>query len=176
MKKLLLLLPLALVLVLFSNCKKLEELTKFNISFNSEVTIPANSIINLPFDIFTPDITTNYQEQFSANKTRTDLVSEIKMDAVNITVKAPAGQNLDFLKSINIFIAAEGLDEKEIAFINDVPDGLTALSLECVSDNIKDYITKDKIKLRVKTVTDKTVSQNTELDVQTKFWVQAKIL
>lgn len=176
MKKLLLLLPLALAIVTLTKCKKIDELTTFRMSYDSQVTVPANGVINLPLDILTPDITTNYQQQFSANDTRSDLVNEINIDGITITVKSPANQNLDFLKSINVYIAAEGMAEKEIASKNDIPDGLSSLSLDYVSDNLKDYLTKDKIKLRVKTVTDKALTNDTELNIKTDFKVKAKIL
>jgi hypothetical protein len=158
------------------SCKKLDKLTQFYIENNSTVTIPANSGINLPFDLFTPDITTNYEEQYSANDTRKDLVDEIKIDKINITVKSPQGANLDFLKSIHVFISADGLDEKEIAWKEDVADGLTSLDLDHTGDNLKQYLMKDKIKLRIKTITDKATKQDITLDLKNRFFVNAKIL
>ncbi|MGV3596877.1 MAG: hypothetical protein ACO1PI_03360 [Bacteroidota bacterium] len=175
MKKLMVIL-IAIAALTLNACKKLEKLTEFYLDYTASVTVPANMGINLPFDILTPDITTNYEEQFSANDTRKDMVDEIKMAGMVITVKSPQGQNLDFLKSINVFISAEGLPEKEIASKSNVPDGLSVLELDYTSDNLKEYVMKDKIKLRVKTVTDKALNQNVDLDVKARFFVNAKIL
>lgn len=158
------------------SCKKLDKLTQFYLDYNSTFTVPANSGINLPLDLFTPDITTNYEEKFSANDTRKDMVDEIKVDNISITVKSPQGAKLDFLKSIHVFISADGLAEKEVAWKDNIADGLTSLDLEHTGDNLKDYILKDKIKLRVKTVTDKATNQDITLDVKNRFWVNAKIL
>lgn len=173
MKKLSILLA---VLVTFSaGCKKADDLTKFNMEFNSEVTVPPNTLINLPLDLVTPDMTTNYQETFSANNTRSDLVEAITIDKITISVKSPQGMHLDFLKSITVYISADGIPEKEIASKHDIPDGLTSLDLDYVSDNLKDFLTKETIRLRVKTITDKTLNQEATLNVFTRFKVDAKI-
>lgn len=158
------------------SCKELDEFTKFNLDYTAKVTVPSTSVVNLPIDLLTPDITTNYEDQFSNNDTRTDLVEEINLTAMDITAKVPQGSNLDFLKSIEVFISADGLDEIEIASKKDIPDGLTKLDLDYSGVNLKDYVTKNTIKLRVKTVTDKAIGQDRELEVFTRFRVNAKIL
>ena len=166
-----------IVMVLFSAaCKKVDELTKFNMEFNTEVTVPSNTLINLPLDLITPDMTTNYEETFSANDTRKDLVEKITIDKITITVKSPQGTKLDFLKSITVYISADGIPEKEVASRYDIPDGLTSLDLGYVTDNLKEFLTRDKIRLRVKTVTDKAVSQDVDLNVYNRFKVDAKVL
>lgn len=161
---------------LSAGCKKVDELTKFNMEFNTEVTVPSNTLINLPLDLVTPDVTTNYEETFSANDTRKDLVEKITIDKITITAKSPQGITLDFLKSITVYISADGIPEKEVASKYNIPDGLTSLDLDYVSDNLKDFLTKDKIRLRVKTITDKAVNQNIDLNVYNRFKVDAKIL
>ncbi|HYG15552.1 MAG TPA: hypothetical protein VEC12_07340 [Bacteroidia bacterium] len=166
----------AALIMLSASCKKADELTKFNMEFNSEVTVPPNTLVNLPIDLLTPDMTTNYEETFSANDTRKDLVEEITIDKITITAKAPQGITLDFLKSITVYISADGIPEKEVASKYDIPDGLTSLDLDYVSDNLKDFLTRETIRLRVKTVTDKAVNQEIDLNVYNRFKVDAKVL
>jgi hypothetical protein len=176
MRKIAITLLLAIGIITTNSCNKLDEFTKFNLNYDATVVLPANSVINLPISLFTPDITTNYEDQFSSNDTRKDLVQEITIDGISIVVQKPQGQTLDFLKSIEVYISADGLDEIQVASKYDIPDGLTTLQLDYVSDNLKDYITKESIKLRVKTIMDKTLNQDTELKVNTRFKVNAKIL
>ncbi len=176
MKKLIIIVLIASGIIVTNSCKKLDEFTKFNLNYDATVVLPANSVINLPLNLFTPDITTNYEEQFSSNDTRKDLVQEITIDGINITVQSPQGQTLDFLKSIEVYISADGLDEIQVASKYNIPDGLTMLELDYISDNLKDYITKESIKLRVKTVMDESLNQDTELKINTRFKVNAEIL
>lgn len=176
MKKIILLSLIAIGFVGMYSCKKLDELTKFNLEYKSSVTVPANSIVNLPLNLPTPDITTNSKSTFENNNTNKDLVQEIKLDKMNISVKAPQGTNLDFLKSVEVFISAEGLDEIRVASKYDIANGLTSLDLDYADINLKDYVLKESIKLRVKTITDEAVTQDRNLDILTRFWVNAKIL
>lgn len=60
---------LALLLIGFSGCKEVEELTQFTMSFNNQVTIPANSAVNIPINLSAPDIQTNAQATFANNET-----------------------------------------------------------------------------------------------------------
>lgn len=167
---------LTALVALSAGCKKADELTKFNMEFNSQVTVPSNTLINLPLDLVTPDMATNYEESFSSNNTRADLVEGITINKITITAQSPQGMNLDFLKSITVYISADGIPEKEVASKYDIPDGLTSLDLDYVSDNLKEFLTKESIRLRVKTITDKAVTQNVDLNVFNRFKVDAKIL
>lgn len=176
MKKIILLSLIIIGVAGVYSCKKLDKLTQFHLEYTSSVTVPANSIVNLPISLASPDITTDYQSKFENNNTSKDLVDEIKLDKINIKVKAPHGTNLNFLKSVEVFISAEGLDEIRVASKFDVPDGLTSLDLDYISDNLKEYVLKESIKLRVKTITDEAITQDRDLEILTRFWVNAKIL
>lgn len=176
MKKIIIVSLIALGIITTNSCKKLDEFTQFDLNYDATVVLPANSVINLPLNLFTPDITTNYEEKFSANDTRKDLIEEITISAIDIIVQKPQGQTLDFLKSIEVYISADGLDEIEVASKYDIPDGLTSLGLDYSKANLKDYVTKESIKLRIKTVMDESLNQDTELKINTRFRVNAKIL
>lgn len=176
MKKIVILSLLAIGTFAIHSCKKLDKLTQFHLEYNSAVTVPANSIVNLPIDLNTPDITTDYQKKFESNNTSKDMVEEIKLDKMNLTVKAPQGGNLDFLKSIEVYISADGMSEIRVASKLEIPDGLTTLDLDYADNNLKDYVMKESIKLRVKTITDKAITQNQDLNILTRFFVNAKIL
>lgn len=176
MKKIIIISLIAVGILTTYSCKKLDEFTKFDLDYTSKVTIPANTIVNIPIDLNTPDIETNFQDKLSNNNTNTELVEEITLGAMSITATVPQGSNLDFLKSIQVFISADGLDEVEIASNSEVADGLTTLELTVSNVNLKDFITKESIKLRIKTVTDKAITQDRDLEIFTRFKVNAKIL
>ena len=41
------------LLVLFTACDIIDELTKFDMEYSQRATIPSSTGINLPFDVFT---------------------------------------------------------------------------------------------------------------------------
>ena len=45
-----------------TKCKKLDKLTQFDLTYHSEITIPAGIPVATPFNIPTPPITTNTSE------------------------------------------------------------------------------------------------------------------
>lgn len=165
---------LIITLLVFS-CDKIDELTKFNMDYNMQVTIPATTGINLPFDILTPDTETNSESTFESNDTRKDLVEEIKLAKLQLQINSPSDADFSFLESIEVFISAEGLSEVEIASKTDVPENISILDLEVVDTDLKDFIKKDSYSLRLNTVTDEAMSTDHTIDVKSTFFVDAKI-
>ena len=166
-------------MVLFSSCDKIDKLTQFNLKYNTEVTIKSATIVNIntPFNFYTPAVKTNSESELEVNDSRKDLVEDIKVKELKMTIKAPEGQTFDFLKSIKIFIKAEGLEEKMIAWKTDMTDdGSTTITLETADDNLKDYILEDSFQLRTETVTDQLITQDTQIGINAVFWVDARIL
>jgi hypothetical protein len=80
------------------------------------------------------------------------------------------------MKDIEIYMSAGSLPKVMIASMYNIPQtGLTTLQLNVVSDDLKQYIIQDTIKLSVKVTTRKTVAQDTQIDAQSRFLVNAKI-
>lgn len=160
-----------------ASCEKLNDLTNFKLHYSANVTIPSSIGIDLPLDLVTPPVSTDAESQFKSHKTSKELIKEIYLETVTIEITSPANRDLSFLKSIHIYIKAEGLPEHLLAFSEDIPDDIgTSLSLETSDDDFKAYIKKDNYTLRVKTVTDKLISQDVELRVNSEFRVAATLL
>ncbi|NJB36772.1 MULTISPECIES: hypothetical protein [Flavobacteriaceae] len=174
MKKLLVLM---LTLGLAIGCDKIDELTKFEMDYEQEVIIPSTTGIDLPFDVFTPETETNSESEFEINDTRKDLIEEIKLIELVLQIENPTDSDFSFLESIEVFIAAEGLEEQRIAFEEEVaPDTGMRLMLNTSDIDLQDYIKKDSFTLRLKTVTDEIINQDHTIKVKSVFFVDAKIL
>lgn len=165
------------VITLFVSCDKLDELTKFDIEYSQRATIPSSAGINLPFDIFTPEMETNSESKFAVNDTRKDLIEEITLSELELIILSPDNADFSFLNSIEVFISAEGLEEIQIAFLSEVPeDSGNTINLNTSDKDLKEYIKKDEFSLRLNTVTDELISSDHELEVNSTFFVDAKIL
>lgn len=163
----------------FSSCELFDEATKveFDMSFKSQVEVPPSSGLNLPFDLFTPEITTNSESTFGVNNTQKELVETVNLTSLDLTITSPSSQRFDFLKEITIYINADGLGEVEIAYANDIPENIgNELELIVTANNLRDYIVKDEFTLRVETVTDETINQEVEIDVDSEFHIVADVL
>jgi hypothetical protein len=164
------------LMLLSPSCKKLNKLTQFNLAFNESMTIPASALINLPFNIFTPDISSNSETAFEINDTRKDLIQKINLVKMTLTLKSPSSGNFNFLKDIELFINADGLNETKMAFKLDMSNSnLNEISLDVSSADLKEYIKKDKFSLRCYTTTDETISEDYQVNINYVLFVDAKL-
>lgn len=159
------------------NCKKLDEYTQFNLNYSENFSIPSSTGINLPINLFSPEITTNSEAEFAINDTRKDLVEEIKLTSLKIELISPTDQDFSFLKSIAIFINTDGLEEFEIVNNEAVQgENKNSISLTTSSLDLQAYIKKDKFTLRFKTITDEILTEEYQIKASAEFFVDAKIL
>ena len=171
-----LLIAVMLIFTLFS-CEKIDEWTQFNMDYTSSVSIPATLGIDLPIDIWTPNIPSNSEEEFESNNTAKNLIEKIVLTSLSMEITSPEDSSFDFLKNIEVYIEADGLEEKKIAWLEDIPKtGLKKIELETSPDDLKEFIKKDNYKLRTKTVSRQLVSHDTEVEIRNSFFVDAKIL
>ena len=169
-------LALGAIMLLISGCKDLDKLTQFNMEFNQSIVIPSSTGINLPFNILTPDVATNSASTFSTNKTRKDLVDEIKLTKLELSISSPTNADFSFLKSISVYISAPGVSEVKIAYKDEVPANAGAiLTLDVSGVDLKEYIKADKFSLRLNTVTDELLASDHTLNARSTFFVKAKI-
>ncbi|MFC0877421.1 hypothetical protein ACE01N_12545 [Saccharicrinis sp. FJH2] len=168
---------LLLLIVTLAGCKELDKLTQFEMAYDETVTIPSATGVNLPFNIMSPDIETDYQSDFEVNDTRADLVETINLKSMKLTVNSPLNGDFSFFKSVSIYLVADGLPEIKIAWKENIPDTIgSELELETTNEDIKSYIIKDKFSLKVNTVTDKLITSDYEINIHSVFGVDAKIL
>ncbi len=158
-------------------CDALDDLTKFDLDYESSVTIPSNSLVNLPFTIETPAMQTNSESVFESNNTNKDLIEDISLKSMRLTITTPADKTFSFLESIEIFISAEGVDEISLAVLNPVSANATGvINLDTTDADLKEYIKKDSFNLRIQSVTDEVIDEDVQIDILSVFAVDAKIL
>jgi len=171
------LIVLSILLFVLNSCKKADSLTQFDLSYTSTVVISPSFGINLPFNLLSPEIETDSEAEFAINNTRKDLIEEINLTLLRMTITDPSDQRFDFLKEVNVFLNAEGLSEIKIADIKDIPDDVgDEIELTVVENDLSEYIKKDKFELRVNVVTDKVIGNEVEIEVLSDFFVDAQII
>lgn len=168
---------LSVIMTLVFSCDKIDELTKFDVEYTTSFTVPSSSLIDLPLDITTPETTTNSESTFENNDTRSDLVESVKLTELRLDLITPSDGDFNFLNEIEIFISAEDLPEVLIASRVDIPaNSSRSIELEIENTELKEYIKKETYTLRTRTLTDETINEDHQIDVFTKFRVDAEIL
>jgi hypothetical protein len=84
---------------------------------------------------------------------------------------------LSFLKSVTIYVRAEGLPEVKIASKEQVPDNVGGtLDLDIVTADLTEYFKKDKYQLKVAVTTDEVVKEDYQVNAHANFRIKASLL
>ncbi len=166
----------ASIVMLFTvSCKKIEELLTFNVNVENNFTVSASGPLSIPFDILTPQVTTNSTQQFQNNNSDINRVKDIKLKKVDLQIVSPAGKTFSFLQSVHIYISTNANDEIELAYLDNISSTATAISLTPTSASLDKYVKASSYSLRTKIVTKETFTQNIEIKNLCQFQVTANL-
>lgn len=176
MKKWLSLTLISALAILLVNCNKLNKLTQFEIDYTSQLTIPSSAGMNFPFNVSIPPQETNAESKFESNDTRKDKIEEIKLIKLDMVLKNPANGDFSFLNDIAIYIKADGLEEILLAHKNNIQSTAKTIELKTTGCDLKEYIKKDNFTMRVNAETDEVLFSDHDIDINTTFFIDAKVL
>jgi hypothetical protein len=155
------------------SCKKLVS---FDINFNDNVTIPANSLVNIPFELPLPQNNTNSEQTSSSNGTSSKYISKVALTGLDLNIVNPSSANFNFLKSVEVFLSGPDLPEIRIAYNTDIPaTGLQTVPLTCENSDLKEYIKKTTYTIKIKATTDENLTEDTEINIHSKLTADAGI-
>jgi hypothetical protein len=148
----------ACIALAFASCDKVKQLANINqnLTYTETISIPElpGGIDTLPpggVAAYFPGqgIPTNSQDYLNQFGTTAALITHVKMTKLAAVITQPSGANFDFIDTINVYLSANGLDEKLVAYKHGISKGLTSIDLDCPSDiNLKEYFLKDTMYLR----------------------------
>lgn len=162
-----------LIAVILASCDDVEDLLTFHFNDSTTIVVESASPLNLPVEIATPAVTSNSQQQYENNNTRADLVRDVKLEELKLTIVSPEGKTFSFLRDIHIFISAEGEDEIELASLQDITSSSQVLDLVPTTEKLDAYARSSSYSLRTQVTTDETLVQDVEVQVDLKFRVTA---
>ena len=171
--------PFILLIAIFflSSCDFLSELTQFDLPYEKAITIPLIVGSDSTLSITTPSINTGISDAVDKYNTGIDLIDEITLTSMTLTVTSPAGADMGFLATISVYINASGQEEIQLAYDTDVTDDVGAvLELSTSTADIQDYIKLDDFTLRFELGTDETVLEEHEITMNMVVHVDARIL
>lgn len=156
------------------SCKKS---TTFNLNYNSSFVVSKTMSLETAVDIVPDGVTTNSSTTFSTNKTNEKNIISIKLTDITFTITDPTDGNFDFMKSIEIYINAEGLPERLISTQMNIPESQqTSIKGELPDVNLVEYLSKPNYTLRLKVITDQNITKDYKLNTAQTFLVEAKKL
>jgi len=163
-----------LAVFMLTSCKK--KLTQFYIKYNSTVTVPSTFGQFVPFSVNTPEMTTESEQKFEVNNTSKDRIRSIYLNDLVLTITSPSNEDFSFLNEVEVFISSPLHNEQQVASKLSIDNSIGAQLVCDVQDvDLQNYIKDENFTLRLKTITDETIAQNVDIDVYTRFLVDAKV-
>ena len=170
MKKALFLFPL--LLLLLGGCKKLDQLLTFEITNSEQIKIPASGLVNTP--LITPvPVTVNSKQSFENNDTKAELVKDVRLTKLTLTIVDPAAENFNFLQSIRIYIATNSNDKILLASLSQVPTGVSTIELTPENSPLDEYIKAESYTLYTEVALRSNVARELTVQTDSRFKVTA---
>lgn len=163
---------LLLSLFIFS-CDAVDKLLTFTIDDEVSFTIASNFPLNIASGIVTPDVKTNASQEFKNNNTNANLVKDVRLKELKLTITSPANKTFSFLKSIHIYISTDANDEIELAYLDNINATANSIALTTTSEKLDKYIKGSSYKLRTVVVTKETSTSDVTIKSNMKFEVTA---
>jgi hypothetical protein len=162
------------LLVLAAGCKKLA--VNFSVKHQTNFRVETNSPLNLPFESATPDVTTNSSQDFQNNNTSSNLIKEVKLQELKISITNPTTKTFSFLKSVKLFISLNGTEEMELASLDNISATSQSILLTTTDQNLVQYLKASKYSIRTQVVTKETITQPVDIRTDLTFRVKASPL
>ena len=177
MKNLIFLSLFVLIATTLSSCEEPILTKTFEVKYTYEITVPADTWISLPFDLFATEKESNLEQQFEINDTRKDLVEEVYLRNLWLEIESPEDENFRFLNSASFYLDTESLPEELVAEKNPVPENAgDELNFDVRPVNLADFIKADAFDIRANIVTDEERTRATTIKGTAIFEIRAQIL
>lgn len=172
-KQLLPLLFAITTLIGFNSCQKIRDLKTFDIDYSTSFEIPSSSIFGGIISTPPQRIETNTSSSLEDQGTKAKWVKTVYLKDMKGTITNPSDEDFDFLESIEVYIAAEGIDEVLMAVNNNVPENTNTIELFPTDCDLKEFLLKDAIQIR--TVANASNSRAITVKTDMTFEVEAQL-
>ncbi|WP_347157409.1 hypothetical protein [Pontibacter chitinilyticus] len=154
-------------------CNKIDDLLTFYINQDEEIKVEATFPLGQVVPLTPVTVTTNSEETFKNNKTRAELVKDVTLQQLELTITDPQNENFNFLKGIELYISSEQQGETKIAYLDEVPQNVRTLQLKLTNAKLDEYIKGDAYTIRTKAVLAKPIASDIAINAGMRFKVTA---
>jgi len=160
------------VLLLFG-CDDIEKMLTFQFTDQTAIRLESAMPLNLPLEVPTPAVTSNSRQEFENHNTHADLVKDVRLEQLKLTITDPSGKTFTFLKTIRIFISASDQSEIELASLDNISASTGVIELTPTKQKLDPYVRASAYDLRTEVTTDETLTEDIDILVDLKFRVTA---
>lgn len=152
----------------------------FNVNDTSTSTIQGQLPISLPFNLPIMPISSTNTTEYDNNNTAPDLIKNVILDNLAITITNPTNEDFSFLKAIEISILfADQSDDEDgvlIASLDNINSSSTVINLTPSGANLIPYLKTDSYKLKTKATVKEVLTHDVDIKIDLKFKITADLL
>ncbi len=175
MKNKIILILVAFFAISLNSCE--DGNVTFYVNDEATTTIKSTSVISLPFNIPIPSVTTTASQEYENNNTTSDLIKEVNLEQITITITNPATEDFSFLDEIHIYIKkSDDSDKQELAYATNVNSTATTLTLTTTDVNLVPYLKEESYKLDTKVTLKEYLTHDVDIRINLKFKVTAGVI
>jgi hypothetical protein len=164
---------LALVAFIGVSCDKIDDLLTFYIDEEEMIKINSGFPVGALIPLTPIAVTTNSEETFKNNKTRAELVKDVSLNKLTLTIADPTDENFNFLKNIEIYLSNDKGEETKIAYLDQVPQNVSSITLKSTNAKLDKYIKGETYSVRTKASVGKPISRDISIKAAMRFKVTA---
>jgi hypothetical protein len=160
------------VLSLLVGCK--DGLLTFSLKNNTEASIPPSTVLGGLLSQ-TSAANINSTSSFRNEGTSADLVKEIKLEELEVTILRPGDVTFSFLDFIEVYIADEdGENEQLIAEKRNIPNSVGVfIKLNTTGAELDEYIKAESFQILLKYNLDEVLTEDVDVDIFQRYSVKA---
>ncbi|MFD2246520.1 hypothetical protein [Pontibacter ruber] len=164
---------LALVAFVSISCEKIDDLLTFYIDEEEMIKIDSAFPVGMLVPLTPVNVTTNSEETFKNNKTRAELVKDVSLNKLTLTITDPAGENFNFLRKVEIYLSNDKGEETRIAYLDEIPQNVNTITLKSTNAKLDNYIKGESYSVRTKATIGKPLSNDISIKAAMRFKVTA---
>lgn len=161
---------------MISSCEKdPEDLLTFDVNKEVEITLPGfPGVVDTTFTVNSPNIPFSLDDIAAKNKTKSDLIKDIKLSKISLTAMDPSSQDLGFLKTLTLLIVDNAANSEIMATRNDFPQNMgTSADLTATNAVIDAFLRKGDFKIAFTAGADDELPQSTKIKIDMVFTMTA---
>ena len=166
-------LPIITFFFLVSSCNIIDDLLTFTIDNQTTFKIASGFPLGTAFSVVTPEVTTNSSSTFENNNTKADLVKDVTLTSLKLSITDPTDKTFSFLKSVTLYISTDANDEIEIAYLDNINSTSNTIDLIPNPAKLDKYIKASSYRIRTKSVIKESLTQDISIKADMKFKVTA---
>jgi hypothetical protein len=166
---------LGLLMLALCSCKNAGDVTFYE-SFNESFSVPALTLAGATDTFSTPSIPNDLDSLMKANNTSANLVQSVKLQAMTLTITAPAGQNFSYLKSVQVFILTDSLPAVEIANQYTISGTSDTLNMNADNAQLKPYLLSSNFQIKFLVTNNQATTAAQTVNAYLRFQFVANIL